>query len=358
MHKTISTTKVSFFATLIFLLTLSGSNIAHAENSLDLCPIGFDEGLITTGYVDCHRRSSTFDRRSDAELARLQREAVCLATPNAQLTQSQIRASGDRFFAELTCRVNRPVPAGTVLCPDNTEEVSRAFDTLVCKYFGTAETSAQAAQAVVTAQSTDCVNNFNGRVLKANVFMELFNNNGEEEVDFYTTFVSCAREIAPTDIIECPYSFYEIDDDENSLSCFLRENGFETLAEAQQANQQQQSICTTTTDGLGSVEDSVAASSSDTFISRVTCEVNIARYGEFSDQSTIRACDASCTEEIQQARVCLNGGQIGRTGCTAASTQNVERRCNTGPDPDGLCPLVLAPSTVVPLILLDEEEEN
>ena len=37
-----------------------------------------------------------------------------------------------------------------------------------------------------------------------------------------------------------------------------------------------------------------------------------------------------------------------------AATRVIERQCNTGPDPDGLCPLVLMPMTIIPPMLLED----
>ncbi len=341
-------------ASLIFIFGLMGSvTSVHAEDDLGLCPSGFSQETVRTGSVDCFRSTSARSDRSDAEQLRLQREAVCLATPNAEVTSSIIRTnSSGRFFAEIICTVARPVPAGTVLCPDDSEEVVRAFDTLVCKYFGSSVLSMQEGQAVLTSQTSECTNGFGGRVLKSGIDQQTF-----EGVSFFTTFLSCAREIQDTDIIQCPYTFFEVGRDENIIDCRIDNTNFDSINEAQEANAAEQAICTGTTAGLGSVSSSVVgATTSNTFRSTTECEIRIARYSDFADSAVIRACDASCTEEIEQSRTCLNGGQIGSTGCTAPSTQVIVRRCNTGPDRDGLCPVMATPAAnVVPLLLLEED---
>jgi len=92
------------------------------------------------------------------------------------------------------------------------------------------------------------------------------------------------------------------------------------------------------------------------FFSTVDCTINIPSFSEFDDQAVLRACDATCTEEVEQSRECLNGGDVGGPGCLGPGTQIIVRKCNTGPDPQGLCPLIVTPMTnVVPLLLLDED---
>lgn len=351
MIKIICLLKLSVFV--ILLNTLVGTSTAHAQEDLGLCPDGYDQGTVRTESVDCYRSTSARSDRADAELLRLQREAVCLATPNAEVTSSLILTnSSGNFFAEIVCTVGRPIPADTILCPDDSEEVVRAFDTLVCKYFGSSVLTMADGVDVIAAQTTECTTDFTGRVLMSGINEETF-----EDVTFFTTFLSCAREIPATDIIECPYTFFENSRDENTILCSAGQSGFETIEEAEEANAAVQEICTGTTAGLGSVTNFVTASSSDTFTSFVECEISIAKYGPFADSEILRACDASCTTEIEQARACLNGGTIGSVGCTEPSTQVVVEKCNTGPDRDGLCPAMNNPATnIIPLIILDEDE--
>jgi hypothetical protein len=245
------------------------------------------------------------------------------------------------------------VPNNTVFCPAGSEEAIRAFDTLICEYFGSPATTAQDAQTAIEAQTTQCTTDFSGRVIRSGVEPQTFEN-----VDFFTTFLSCAREIEDTDVIQCPYTFSERSRDQNTIDCRSEASGFATTEEAEEESQTAQSICTGTTAGLGSVGQTfIGATSNSTFFSSTDCVVSIARYGAFADSSVIRACDASCTTEVEQTRSCLNGGTIGSTGCTAAASQLVERRCNTGPDRSGLCPATGFPaSIVVPLLLLDDDD--
>lgn len=351
MTRIIYVLKLSVFA--ILLNTLVGLTTAHAQEDLGLCPDNYTQGTVRTESVDCYRSTSARSDRADAEALRLQREAVCLATPNAEVTSSLILTnSSGNFFAEIVCTVGRPIPADTILCPDDSEEVIRAFDTLVCKYFGSSVLTMEAGADVIATQTTECTTDFTGRVLMSGINEETF-----EDVTFFTTFLSCAREIPATDIIECPYTFHENSRDENTIECGVGQSGFETIEEAEDANAAAQEICTGTTAGLGSVTDFVTASSGDFFTSFVECEINIAKYGPFADSEILRACDASCTTEIEQARACLNGGQIGSVGCTEESTQIIVKRCNTGPDRDGLCPTMVTPAAnVVPLLLLDDDD--
>jgi hypothetical protein len=337
-----------------FNLLAGTSAVYAAPAGLGLCPAGFTQGTVTTGSVDCYRSTSPESDRSEAQTLRLQREAVCLATPNAQVTSSILRTNGSgQFFSEIICTVSRPVPENTVFCPAGSEEAIRAFDTLVCEYFGSPASTAQDAQTAIDEQITQCTTDFSGRVLKSGVEQQAF-----EGVDFFTTFLSCAREIEDTDIIQCPYTYSERSRDQDSIECRSEASGFATIEEAEEESQTAQSICTGTTAGLGSVDQSlVGATSNSTFFSSTDCIVGIARYGDFADSSVIRACDASCTKEVEQTRACLNGGTVGSTGCTGDESQLVERRCNTGPGRDGLCPATGLPAAnIVPLLLLDDDD--
>ncbi len=344
--------------TLLVLISLLGSIqhvYAQSEPDLGLCPEGYEQGLISTGFVDCYDTTRATSQREDAEFDRLQLEAVCDTVPNSEVTNSEILVTGSgRFFAEVTCTIARPIPAGTILCPDDSEEVLRAFDTLVCKYFGNTVATVAEGQAIITAQTAECATFPNGRVLKSGI--------GEgtilEDTSFFFTSLACAIEIDALDVIECPYSFDEISRDENELICSSRADEFETEEEATQENMEARNICTSTTAGLGSVPEFIIgrSTSNELFFSNVECLVRIPRYADFEDASVVRACDASCTEEIEQSRNCVNGGTVGGPGCVESDTQIIERRCNTGTNADGLCPLILAPSTVVPLLLDDEED--
>lgn len=338
---------------LYILLSTAGITDTLAQVDLELCPTGFSQGLVTTGFVECYRTSGQRSTREQAELDRLAREAVCNATPNAEVTSSVIEAtSSGRFFSRITCTVTREVPVGTVLCPDMSEEVYRAFDTLVCQYFGSAFGTAPEGQESLTELLSLCVAAPGGRVLQSRLdeIMDLNNT-------FFAPNVACAFTTRVTDNIECPFGFSEVDRDDNTIECTVNKRNFESLAEATTENASDKSICTDTTAGLGSVvSEATGATSNSLFFSTVDCEINIPRFGEFVDQTVIRACDASCTEEIEQVRACLNGGTIGGPGCLGSATQTVERKCNTGPNPKGLCPLIVTPpANVVPLLLLDDD---
>jgi len=343
--------RVSAFV--IVFSSLAGTTIAYAVQDLGLCPNGFTQGTVTIGSVDCYRSSSARSELSEAQALRLQREAVCLATPNAEVTSSILRTNNSgQFFSEIICTVSRPVPDNTVLCPAGSEEAIRAFDTLVCENFGIPATTAQDAQTAIEAQMTQCTTDFSGRVIRSGVEQQAFEN-----VDFFTTFLSCAREIEDTDIIQCPYTFSERSRDEDTIDCRSEFSGFASIEEAEEEGQAAQSICTGTTAGLGAADQSIiGAASNSTFFSSTDCEIRIARYGAFADSAVIRACDASCTTEVEQTRACLNGGTVGATGCTGPSSQLVERRCHTGPDRSGLCPSNGIPAAnIVPILLLDDD---
>ena len=337
---------IGLFSTFSYTATVS------AEEETGLCPDGYAEGQVTTGFVDCHRESGSFNDIEDAELARLQREAVCNATPNAEIIYSEVEVnSSGRFFARLVCRVNRPVPPGTKLCPDDSQEVFRAFDTLVCQYFGNVVATVQEGNAALTAQSTECTNVVGGRVLESSIRQDEF-----DEIPFFFTSLACGVQIPATDIFDCPWTFHENSRDEDLLECEFSDDSFMTLAEAQNSNAATQLICTDTTAGLGTVTESlVGEGSPGEFFNTVVCEIRLPRYGPFSDDSILRACDASCTEQVSQSRMCLNGGQAGGPGCTEPATQVIDRRCNTGVDRDGLCPLIHEPATIYAPLLLEED---
>jgi len=343
----------------IILASLGSTAIVQAQSEdLGLCPDGYNQGLVTTGYVDCDRRSGNRNNIEEAELDRLDREAICLANPNSQVVSSQIvGTSSGRFYARITCRVTRPVTSGTVVCPENSTEVFRAFDTLACQYFGMASTTAAGAQALLDQQANDCTANFGGRLLLSSIKMDVSEANPGQMVEFFRTSLACAKEIAPIDVFECPLGFDELSQsNDDMLVCGFDEESIETEAEAQALNTQVEEICTGTTAGLGvvSASNTFASTSDDGFITEVVCTIAIPRFSAFTDDSILRACDASCTESVLQTRSCLNGGDIGTPGCTLAASQTIERKCNTGPDRAGLCPLIIAPTIVVSVLLLDD----
>lgn len=339
---------------IIAFLSTFNSSLVHAEGDLGLCPAGFEQGVVSTGFVECLRESSRRSTREQAELERLQREAICEAHPNSAVTSSAVFAEDDgRFFSMVVCTVTRSIPPGTVLCPDNSEEVYRAFDTLICQDFGNASLTAAQAQSALAEQIEACTSVAGGQIIDTELGEELF-----DDVMFFTSSVVCSLTTAAVDNIECPFGFRETDRDEDSIECEAEDRTHETLEEAESTSSNNMSICTDTTAGLGSVnpESMIGMTSNDGFFSLVVCDINIARFGEFEDSATIRACDATCTEEIEQARMCLNGGTIGGPGCIESSTQLVERRCNTGPLRGGSCPLVTPMTDVTPLILFAEED--
>lgn len=351
MNKLIRFFQVS--ALLLLQCAIFQVSTVHAQSGdLGLCPSGYQQGIVNTAFVECHRESSHTSTRAEAELLRIQREAVCNAHPNSIITSSEIvGTSSGSFYARLICTVTRAVPPGTTLCPDNSEEVYRAFDQLVCQYFGNAYATAQEARQSLAAQISECKATTGGVVIESELKEESF-----DDLTFYSTSLACGLPTAATDIIECPFGFYENSRDENTIECSDHDEAIETLAEARAQNQTIQSICTDTTAGLGTVNDDtmVGESSNSKFFSLVVCDIKIPSYGDFRDAKVVRACDNSCTEDIEQVRACLNGGTIGGPGCIQPSSRVIVRRCNTGPDRDGLCPLVLAPMTIVPLLLLDE----
>lgn len=332
---------------------------AFAQTETGLCPPGFDEGVVTTGFVDCYRQSSQRSDREDAEFLRLEREAVCIAEPNSELISSEIiQASNGNFFARLICRIYRDVPSGTVLCPEGSEEVFRAFDSLVCRYFGSAANNMSAATAALDADASACeAAEPGGTVLDASI---RFGTSADDE-PFYYHDLACGFTIPVTDIFECPVGFEEEFRDDEMLICERFDMGIPSLAEAQTVSDNLQAICSDTTAGLGDVtraEITADTSGTNTFFSLVECTINIPRYGEFQDGDIVRACDETCTLDLEQTRNCLNGGQIGQPGCSAPSSQIVELSCNTGTNLDSACPLLGVPSAnIVPLLLIDEEDE-
>lgn len=346
---------VKFYLIAIALISSISTSIVYAQIDLQLCPVGFSQGTVTTGFVECYRESSNRSTREEAELERLQREAICQTHPNSVVTSSGIfGTSSGRFFSMVTCTVTRSIPDGTVLCPNDSEEVYRAFDTLVCQNFGNTTSTVEEAQTALNEQVLECTTNAEGQVIETELNEEVF-----DDIIFFTSSVSCSLTTAATDNIECPFNFSETDRDENTIECETQDRRYETLEEAETASDADKLICADTTAGLGSVslESMVGITSNDSFFSLVICNITIPRYGDFEDSDVIRVCDATCTEEIEQSRICLNGGIIGGPGCIASSTQIIERRCNTGPSRESLCPLMVTPMTnVIPLLLFDEED--
>ncbi|GGZ95946.1 hypothetical protein GCM10008090_00150 [Arenicella chitinivorans] len=349
------------FTTFLFTAILSTASLVYADEETGLCPENFTEGVVTTGYVDCFRTTGATSDREEAERRRLVREAECIAEPRSELIFSAVlsNSSGD-FFPSLICRINRVVPAGTILCPDDSLEVYRAFDTLACEYFGSAANTMATAQQALAQDEAACLAQSGGSVLVSAV--RIAESQDDDEL-FYFTDLSCGFTIPPTDTFECPVGFEELSRDEDLLSCQRLDSGLPSETEANRVNQQVREICSATTGQLGSVVFStvVVDTSFDqpAFTSGVECEINLPRYGDYVDGDILRACDATCTLDIQEVRPCLNGGTAGGPGCSGVATRTVTRRCNTGKDRDGLCPLKGVPeSNVLPLLLLDDDEEN
>jgi len=70
----------------------------------------------------------------------------------------------------------------------------------------------------------------------------------------------------------------------------------------------------------------------------------------------VRACDATCTRDIELSRECING-EVGDPGCEGPITTQEVRDCNTGLG--GLCPIDV--ETILPgalFLLLPEEEQD
>jgi len=340
-------------AILLLLLNISSyTPLANAQEDLGLCPTNFTQGVVTTGYVDCNESGRSRSERSDAEEDRIEFEAICNATRRANVTSSVIKLnSSNRFYADVVCRVNRVVPNGTTLCPADSQEIQRAFDNVICKYYGSSSSTMAAGQTELSAQATQCVA-AGGRILSSTLNMGTVLNN----ISYYSAESVCILDSATTNNIECPYGFDQTFQDDNKFECEFRDRNLQTLAEARAMTNTMISICRSTTAGLGRVTESLSGMTSlSTFFSSVICEVRIPRYSPFTDQNIVRACDATCTEDVRQSRTCLNGGQAGGPGCIGASTQIVVKRCTTGVDRNSLCPLAISTTTVVPLLLLDDD---
>lgn len=332
---------------------------AYAEDGSELCPENFPESLVTTAHVDCFRvTSSSFDREA-VELLRLQREAECLAEPRSELIRSEIIITNNgRFQASLTCRINFVVPADTILCPDDSIETYRAFNYLACQYFGTASLSRAAATTALNNDVAACqAAQPAGQVLASAV---LTSESADDEERFYFSSVACGFEIPAIDVFECPVGYQEQNRSEDLLECERVDEGIPSIDEATALSIQVQDICTTTTAGLGSVVEveTTLDESSGTFRSEVDCDISLPRFGEFVDGDVVRACDASCTEDLEQVRRCVNGN-VGDPGCTENDTQILVRGCNTGTLRASACPIMGVPSAnIVPLLLLQEEDET
>jgi len=332
---------------------------AAASDAADLCPENFPSSIETVTHIDCFRVSSAQSDREDAEFLRLQREAECIAEPNSELIRSEIIVDRNgRFFASLTCRISLPVPEDTIACPDDSVEVYRAFNYLACKYFGTAANTEAMANAsllndIVACESADPV----GTVLASSVMVA---ESADDDEPFFFSELSCGFNIPAIDVFECPVGFEEQSRTEDLLRCEREDEGIIDLDSAIDLNAQVQSICTTTTASLGSVVNTeiFLDTSSNTFESEVDCEIALPRYGEFVDGEILRACDATCTEELEQVRPCINGS-VGDPGCTEEESQIVVQTCNTGTRLDSACPLLGVPAAnIIPFLLLDEEDSG
>jgi hypothetical protein len=354
-------TKILLQAAFLFLV-LSFSAIHHnpvlAQVDLGLCPDGYQQGIVETGFVECYRNSGNRSNREDAEFDRLQREAVCLSVPNSEVTRSEILLTGSgQFYSSITCTITRQNPAGTVLCPDGADEIFRAFDTLVCQYFGSAANTRPAARTVLNENSAACSADAGGTVIDSRIFEA---DGLEPDTTFFYSNLSCAFAIPATDIFQCPVGFEINFQTEDVLECDRFDTGFGTFDAATSANANIQMICSSTTGGLGTVTENVvgADTSNNSFFSDITCLIDLPRYGEFRDGDIVRACDESCTEDLEQTRRCLNGGQVGGPGCSEADVQVITQACNTGTIVTTACPIKGVPSAqIVPLLILEEDEE-
>jgi len=351
----------TIYYTLIFSLSLAffSPTISVAEGETGLCPENFSEGIVTVGFVDCFRVTSANSDRELVEILRLQREAECIAEPRSELIRSEILVDNSgRFFGSLTCRIGRVVPAGTISCPDDSVEVFRAFDTLVCEYFGAASENLSDATSALNADVAACVAAPPGGTVLTSSVRTI--ESADDDLPFFFTDLSCGFEIPALDIFECPVGFEEESRTETELECEREDEGILDLQGANELSAEVQSICQNTTAGLGRVTFAQADfdSSTQTFESEVECTISIPMYSSFIDGDIVRACDESCTEDLEQTRRCLNGGTIGGPGCTEPSTQIVTNACNTGTAINSACPLKGVPAgNIVPLLLFDEEDE-
>ena len=58
-------------------------------------------------------------------------------------------------------------------------------------------------------------------------------------------------------------------------------------------------------------------------------------FSEYIDGAIVRACDTSCTQEIEQTRECI-GGEVGEGECVGELTRVIEKSCSAG---EGMCPI-------------------
>jgi len=349
-------TLVALIIVVLFLFLSGLSPETKAEDDLELCPDNFSQRLVTTTLVECFEQTRNRSDREDAERDRIEAEALCLFTPNARIASSDIfsTSSGGAFFAQIVCEVSRSLPPGTTLCPEESEELLRAFDSVFCGYFGSPTATMADAQVELASQNAACAA-ASGRGIRSEIMMELL----EDETPFFFAETTCVLATAAVDVFECPPDFRQVDRDEDSLRCLFEDSGFDTQPEAQASLDSASAICETTTANLGTVTDAITRETSNNqFAANVECEILIPRFGEFQDDQVTRACDASCTLDIQQLRPCINGGVVGGPGCTESDTQIISRKCNTGPDPEGLCPFPVTTTTVIPTLLLDDEPEE
>ncbi|MFT5135260.1 MAG: outer membrane lipase/esterase [Arenicella sp.] len=58
-------------------------------------------------------------------------------------------------------------------------------------------------------------------------------------------------------------------------------------------------------------------------------------FSDYIDGPVIRACDSSCTQEVEQTRECI-GGEVGQGACVGELSRVVEKSCSAG---QGMCPI-------------------
>ena len=89
-------------------------------------------------------------------------------------------------------------------------------------------------------------------------------------------------------------------------------------------------------------------------------------FGPIIGFQIVRACDATCTQDIELLRECVNG-EVGDPGCEGSPTIQQTQECNTGSA--GLCPVEvqsgltsdsaqLERASGALFLLLDEEEQD
>lgn len=238
------------------------------------------------------------------------------------------------------CCFSSMVYAQTAACPSGYTETNRTATVLKCTVLDAAPSSMEEAEELKVQLTASCTA-FAGATLVSS-------STGFASAGGWFAQAACDVPRGVTNARVCPTGFVESFRNETILMC----NGFSIAATSDEAKDLQtanKDVCTATMAAAIVETYGPVSTSTSGFIAYVNCQITLPIWGEFVNSSIVRACDATCTQEAEQTRVCING-DIGIPNCLGTTTQTVIQECNTGTA--GLCPFSVVPPT---MLLLDEE---